>query len=288
MANGRQERNPDGFLALPGDALESDAYACLNGSSVRTGTTQWSSSLTDTPIYRAKTISMSKTGGRKPCTLLKAAQHNLRDFKLTHDASHRIDRSLSPQNLVLDGPCSASEVQILADQIVGQVNDLRLKKDHVQAIESLFSVPSGFLDYECYFRQCLQWAAMRLQLPVLNAVIHVDESNPHLHVLQVPVRDGRHVGGAPIARTQLPRLRKLFFDEVAGPAGFQRPHAKLRGELKAFAAEAVLAEAFKRGLDLQSAEFWPTLKDGISRDPLSLVKSLGIDLDALRRRQLSP
>ena len=244
--------------------------------------------ISDTPIFRAKTISMSKTGGRKPCTLLKAAQHNLRDFKLTNDASHRIDRSLSPQNLVLEGPCSASEVQMLADQIVGQVKDLRLKKDHVQAIESLFSVPSGYLDYECYFRRCLQWAAMHLQLPVLNAVIHVDESNPHLHVLQVPVRGGRHVGGSPIARKQLSRLRKLFFDEVAGPAGFQRPNARLRGELKAFAAEAVLAEALRRGLDLQSAEFWPTLKNGITGDPLPLVKSLCIDLDELRRRQLSP
>jgi hypothetical protein len=237
-------------------------------------------------VFNVKTISMSKCRGRKPSTLLDAARHNLREIHPERGAVNGIDPRRSKNNVILAGLAKAAEIQLLADELLGQVVGLRLKKDHVQAIETVFSVSNDFSGYETYFRLCLSWVEKALGLPVLSASIHLDQRHPHLHVLQLPVRDGQHVGGSPIRRKNLHYLRSKFFDEVAGPSGFQRANAKLHGVMKRLAEDAVMTEALNRGLPDQTGEFWPTLADAITHDPLPLVMRLGIDLEVLRRTQL--
>ena len=236
------------------------------------------------PVFNVKTISMSRCGGRKPCTLLDAARHNLREIHPERGAVNGIDPRRSGRNVVLHGPSTAAEVVELADRLLTQVAGLGLKRDHVQAIEFMFSVPGDFPHHRDYFQRCLSWAEQAMGLPVLSAVIHRDQNCPHMHVLFLPLKGGRHVGGAPINRPNLHRLRSSFFDVVAGPAGFQRGNPKLHGAIKRLATEAVITEAFSRGLPEQTAEFWPTLEGAIAANPLPLVMQLGIDLEALRGR----
>jgi hypothetical protein len=235
----------------------------------------------DEAIFSAKTISLSRCGGRKPCTLLNAARHNLREIQLERGAVNGIDPRRSGCNVILYGPLSAAEVMELANQLLTQVVGLRLKRDHVQAIEIMFSVPGDFSHHRDYFQRCLSWAEQVVGLPILSAVIHLDQNCPHMHVLLLPVKGGRHVGGSPINRPSLHRLRNSFFEVVAGPAGFQRASPKLHGAIKRLATEAVIAEAYKRGLP-EHREWWPTLRGAITADPLPLVMLLGIDLQALR------
>lgn len=241
----------------------------------------------DAAIFNVKTISMSRCLGRKPSTLLDAARHNLREIHPERGAVNGIDPRRSRSNVILHGPSTAGGVVELADQLLARVVGLRLKRDHVQAIEFMFSVPGDFAHQLDYFQRCLSWAAQAVGLPILSAVIHMDQKFPHLHVLLLPVKGGRHVGGSPINRTNLNRLRGSFFDTVAGPAGFQRGTPKLHGIIKRLASEAVIADADKRGLS-EHREYWPTLRDAITADPLPLVMRLGIDLEALRSKMLAP
>jgi hypothetical protein len=233
-------------------------------------------------VFNVKTISQSRCRGKKASTLLEAAQHNLREIHPERGAVNGIDPRLSGNNVVLCGPSSAAAIMGTKDRLLSQLVGLRLKRDHVQAIEFMFSVPVNFSHHRDYFQRCLSWAEQAVGLPILSAVIHLDQNCPHMHVLLLPVKGGRHVGGSPINRPSLHRLRNSFFEVVAGPAGFQRGNPKLHGAIKRLAIEAVITEAFSRGLPEQAGEFWPTLEGAITADPLPLVMQLGIDLKALR------
>ena len=239
--------------------------------------------------FAVKSIGLSRVGSRKPCTLLEAARHNLREIQTEQGAVGHIDSSRTPQNLTLAEPATAADVQALAVSLLASVDTSRLKRDHCQAIEAMFSLPThSSVEAVSYFSQCLQWLAGAMLLPVLSAVIHNDEASPHLHVLLLPLKDGRHVGGAPIARPALKRLRDSFFAHVAGPAGLKRDTAKLRGIVKQWAVSAVLNRCELLGLPNMNGPLWPVLMAAIERDPTSAMLALKIDLDSIRPADDTP
>jgi Plasmid recombination enzyme len=239
--------------------------------------------------FAIKSIGLSRVNGRKPCTLLDAARHNLREIQAEQGAVGRIDSSRTPKNLILSGPATAADVQVLAVSLLASVDTSRLKRDHCQAIEAVFSLPShSSIEAVCYFTLCLQWLARAMPVPVLSAVIHHDEASPHLHVLLLPLKDGRHVGGAPIARPELKRLRDSFFANVARPAGLKRDTAKLRGIVKQWAVSAVLNRCELLGLPNMNGSLWPVLMDAIERDPTSAMLALNIDLNSIRPADDAP
>lgn len=183
--------------------------------------------------FAVKSIGLSRVNGRKPCTLLEAARHNLREIQAEQGAAGHIDPKRTACNVLLAGPDTAAQVQGLANGLLAALDTSRLKRDHCQAIEAVFSLPTvSSIEAVEYFAQCLQWLQVALPLPVLSAVIHHDEAAKHLHALLLPVKGGRHVGGAPIARPELKRLRESFFAKVGGPAGLKRESAKVRGMVK--------------------------------------------------------
>ncbi len=239
--------------------------------------------------FAVKSIGLSRVNGRKPCALLEAARHNLREIQAEQGAVGRIDSSRTPQNLILTGPATAADVQALAVSLLATVDTSRLKRDHCQAIEAVFSLPThSRIEAVSYFTQCLQWLAGAMPLPVLSAVIHHDEATQHLHVLLLPLKDGRHVGGAPIARPALKRLRDSFFAHVAGPAGLKRDTAKLCGIVKQWAVSAVLNRCELLGLPNMNGPLWPVLMAAIKRDPTSAMLAFNIDLESIRPADDTP
>ena len=68
----------------------------------------------DVAYFAAKTIGMSKVNGRKPCDLLTAARHNLREIQAEMGSVGRIDPGRSATNAILAGPTDAAQVQALA------------------------------------------------------------------------------------------------------------------------------------------------------------------------------
>lgn len=240
----------------------------------------------DVQFIAFKTIGLSRVNGRRPCTLVQAAGHNLRSLQGELGAVGRIDPRRSAENVLVSGPDTPEGVQALATSLLAAagIDPAKMRRDHVQALELVVSLPpAAAIDAAAYFDCCMAWLDKALPLPVLLATIHHDEAAPHLHALLLPVLDGQYVGGRPIERAALLRLRESFFKEVAGPAGLQRTGAKLRGASKALAVAAVLERCEAMGLPAANGPLWPVLLAAIERDPTGAVLALGIDLSACRK-----
>ncbi len=239
--------------------------------------------------FAIKTIGRSTVNGRKPCTLLDAARHNLREIQAELGADGHIDPRRTGDNIVMSGPAAAAEVQALADRLLALVDASKLKRDHVQAIEIVFSLPPGAtVEPLVYFTRCLEWLREAVPLPVLLATAHRDEAAPHAHVLLLPVKDGVHVGGALNTRPNLKQLRDSFFREVAGPAGLKREGAKVRGLVKQWAVAAVLARCEAMGLPAAMGPLWTDYRASIERDPTPRLLALGIDISTIRPDKARP
>lgn len=236
--------------------------------------------------FAIKSIGLSRVNGRKPCTLMEAARHNLREIQAEKGATGRIDATRTRCNTILHGPGSAAEVQAQATALLAAagVDPEKLRRDHCQAIEAVFSLPpdAAIHDRPAYFAQCLAWLANALTLPVLSAVVHLDEAAMHLHVLLLPLEGRAYVGSAPISRVSLKRLRENFFAKVAGPAGLKRSSAKYLGAAKQWAVAAVLRRCEALGLPAANGSLWPVLVAAISADPTPAMLALEIDGNTIR------
>ena len=67
-------------------------------------------------IYNVGSIGLSTRCGRKPCTLLWAARHNLRKIAIELTFNTAIDSSRSNLNVLLAGPSSPEEVAYSGDR----------------------------------------------------------------------------------------------------------------------------------------------------------------------------
>lgn len=233
--------------------------------------------------FALKTIGLSRCNGRKPCTLMEAARHNMREIQAELGASGHINPRRMAENVTLAGPATAAQVQALADGLLSAVDISKLKRDHVQAVELVFSLqPDAHVEPLAYFSRCLEWLRLAVPLPVLLAVVHRDEAAPHMHALLLPVKDGKHVGGALNTRPNLKQLRESFFTQVAGPAGLKRDSAKVRGMVKQWAVAAVLARCDVMGLPATMGPLWVVFEADVSRDPTPHMLALGIDVNTIR------
>lgn len=131
-----------------------------------------------------------------------------------------IDASKTHQNAFLE-PC-----QNLTD---GEVREkYRARKNAVLAIEGLYTAsPEFFKDkpkwaVKAFFDECLDFHK-RHYGQVFSAVVHYDESTPHLHVLSIPEKDGKlnaksFVGGP----KDCARIQNEIAEEVGSEWGLER------------------------------------------------------------------
>lgn len=239
--------------------------------------------MADNLFFRVASISLSRANGHKPVSLEIAARHNLREIQAELGFCGRIDPVRTADNVILAGPQTAAEVLAVADSLLARVKTSHLKRDHCRAIEAVFSLStSSSIDNETYFTKCLNWLTQITGHPAVSAVIHNDEAAPHMHVLLLPVKDGRHVGGSEIARPKLKRLRDDFFQSVAGPAGLKRDGAKLSGQSKQWGIKAVIDYCEAAGFPALYGVLWPLMVDAIRHNPLSWLLTLGIDPNSIR------
>lgn len=235
--------------------------------------------------FAVKSIGLSRLNGRKPCTLLQAARHNLREIQAERGASSQIDQQRMRLNQVLIGGDTAAAVQAVALSLAESsgVDLASLRRDHCQAIETVFSLPlTPPIEPIAYFRRCIEWLKDVLPLSILSAVVHYDESNPHMHVLQLPIGRNEYLGSSVIQKKRLKVIRESFFNRVAGPAGLQRESARLRGADKRRAVAAVLHECERKNLPEKIGGLWSVLHMAIEKDPLKALQALGMDVNAIR------
>lgn len=105
----------------------------------------------------------------------------------------------------------------------------RTRSNSVVALDAIYTASGEFFKdkstEECnrYFQDCLQFHQKKFG-HVISAVVHYDETTPHMHILSVPLtQDGRLSAREIIGnRANLSRMQTEFFEQVGKEYGLER------------------------------------------------------------------
>lgn len=151
-----------------------------------------------------------------------AARHNLRELP----PEPHIDPSRSDQNCVLHGAATADGVAQQGKAMLDAVD--RIRTNAILGVELLVCLPFSFNgDAMAFFTDALAWVDEFYQVPVLSAVAHFDESAPHMHVLLLPIIDGRLQGSVVMGdRKRIQAMQGDFYANVGRKYGLRRKAAQ--------------------------------------------------------------
>jgi hypothetical protein len=215
-----------------------------------------------------------------PSRVLFASRHNKRTIQAERGAGGHIDAERIELNFVLHGPANPEAVAQLARDRMANAGVKALRSGAVRALEMIFSLPANTdVPLELFFRDCLNWAAENFGgiENVLSADVHRDEAAPHMHVLILPLVNGRMNGSAMFGNK--PRLQALqagFHDAVAARYGLVRPLPRLAPKVREKTALAVVQRLRETGDPAQSSAVWAAVRDAVERDPMPFAELLAI------------
>lgn len=229
-------------------------------------------------------ILLYRNGGRN--TLKSAHAHNTRNIPIELDAFHHIDPSkvhLNKELVALDGnTLEQSVLERITNAGINTQKGPYKRKDKAYAIEWMFSVTHGFeCDFEKLYKECLEWLRSRHpDCPIVYAVIHHDEGDPHLHVIMVPI-SGKHMPASKILGFKgCSRERAFDLYEKVGIHFGLAYSINLKGSAKKQASEKALKELEKRFYREKVAELWQPIKSAIQSRPEPFLEALGILINA--------
>lgn len=167
-----------------------------------------------TQVLRIDTVTDDKRGRNG---IAIAAWHNLREYKSNHGRPDNIDTSKTYLNIILRGAENIAGVVDEAEHLMRQAKvKMPLRKNGARGVELIFSLPplSG-INESAFFTDCVDWTERYYNVHILSAVIHNDETAPHLHVILLPLVNGKMNGSALIGgRAKLRSMKASFFDQV--------------------------------------------------------------------------
>lgn len=105
----------------------------------------------------------------------------------------------------------------------------KTRSNSVVALDAIYTASGEFFkgksneENDQFFRDCLQFHQRKFG-HVISAVIHYDETTPHLHILSVPLtHDGRLSAREIVGnRANLSRMQTEFFEQVGRGYGLER------------------------------------------------------------------
>lgn len=211
-----------------------------------------------------------------PASVLVVARHNLRELPLTPN----IDGTKQALNHVLQGARSADAVQADYEAALAMHGIGKLRKDAVRLIEAIISLPVGVDDPQHqYFEAALQWLGTEFgKANILSAVIHKDEAAQHMHVLIIPLLDGRMRGadlmGSPgVMRDRHARFAACMQQSWAQLEGVVQPHLRLP---KADMAQQVITHLQRTADPMWKSSVVQVVRDCIERNPEPFYVTLGL------------
>jgi hypothetical protein len=220
-------------------------------------------------------------------TLAMAEAHNRRKIPVEISTFAHIDPSKSALNREL---ISLNEVS-LEDTILDVLNkrgvDLNhrtnKRPDKGYAIEWLFSVTVGYTGNHLeLYADCLSWLESYFpDCPLVHAVVHYDENEPHMHVIMVPL-DGNRLPASELLSYKggsKTRLNSLY--AAVGAKHGLIARTSLSGAIKRAAAKAVIEALELRGIPTVLQNVWPPMKTCIQNSPDGFLDLLGIQIAQL-------
>ena len=230
--------------------------------------------------FKVGTISESKREGHKPCTLKRAAQHNLREGPAYATSQFNIDANKSKFNQVLHGPLTSNEIVINSTiYLEKSIAKKTLRKDYVQAGEIIFSPkklsPNKNSDY---FSACRIWAIeMFGSEKILSAVVHRDQPEEHMHVLVSPVVGGQFRGSLLFKKGRLKQLRQSFEQKVLLPLGLPVISPKLNMLQKTALEIQVISALESDGRPSLACSAQAAIRASIRANPLIFIAAMGLE-----------
>jgi hypothetical protein len=217
--------------------------------------------------------------------VLDALRHNKREIQAELGAAGYIDASKSYLNRCLSGPdTSEAGYAIFKDAVAEFVLTAgkMIRKDAVLAIELIFSLPakSGHVNPKAFFDDCLEWTEKQFPTNlIISADAHMDEANPHLHVILNCILKDRLIGSKAIGYKRDFGNRNIsFFEEVGKKYGLQPASLTVsKADRKRLEAE-VMAEFVRSNDPVLKSPALNAIKAAVCLNPVLFAQDLGLPI----------
>jgi acetolactate synthase regulatory subunit len=167
-----------------------------------------------------------------PDIVEKSMRHNFREiYAERHSNSSHIDSNRSHLNYVLRGKETAEQVDNEMTRLLDAANIKITRVNTIRAFELVFSFPPDVeIDTRACFEDFVLWVETFFKdVPILSAVVHLDEAAPHVHVVLLPLLDGKLNGHKIMGnKTKIHQMRKSCNEKVGRKYGLQLSKSKKR------------------------------------------------------------
>lgn len=206
--------------------------------------------------------------------LLAALKHNKRTLPESDTAN-------SANNFALAGDKRPEELYEEVKMRMAEYGITKLRKNAVEAIEVIFSLPSNRLgkDHGNFFLDCMEWTKQNFKGWLISFDIHLDEGAPHAHALILPLVEGRMIGSDMVGyKGNLERLRKSFHGNVGCYYGLARFDGRKLSQSEKLALSEKIFDAIKDDSVMLSS-VWPVIKELIRFKPELFAEVLSLKVD---------
>ncbi len=152
--------------------------------------------------------------------LLHAFRHNNREF-INPDSNINLAKTI--ENYSIGEFYSATEHMLQFEKELDASNIKSVRSNAILAVEVLISVSVHLSedDLQLFFIDCANWIKDYFNVPILSIDVHLDESNPHLHAILLPVLvSGKLNGHKLVGNIEKIRLaQKSLYDAVGKKFG---------------------------------------------------------------------
>jgi hypothetical protein len=245
----------------------------------------------------ARTVSCWPSVSMAYFSVAKASRKEGKSLEVMVKHNRRVHSSLGGEELGIDparthlNECLWGDpdwrMVIAAFNTAVMVADAPMKANTVFALEFVFSIPAGHrvrgepIDEMAFFRDCMGWVVSRFASGswklVLTADVHRDQSNPHMHLLLLPLAEGRWFGSDAVGHApKLAAHQDSFHGLVGTKYGLTRPSPKLGKKERAQIAAEVLAAMRSRADPAIGSDMWHLIERSIRADPGVYAEFLGV------------
>lgn len=199
-------------------------------------------------FLRIKGLSAKSTRSTsRELVMPRVMAHNLRESIAEFGVSSgsHIDPTKTKDNIILRGNTSSGAVSMAVQALMQDVRVSKWRKDTISAIELIFSLPyDAPIAHHAYFNDAVMWAERFFQVPIVSAVIHLDEDAPHCHTILIPIKNDRLCGSEVMGnKKRILAMQDDFYQQVGKPYGLvrQSPLKRLSAAIRTKAIDAAFA-----------------------------------------------
>ena len=218
-------------------------------------------------------------------TLIRTEAHNTRNIPIELDTFGHIDPNKTGLNREIVSLHSESLEECVLRHISQAGIDITKgpykRVDKGVAIEWVFSVTPGYTgDFLGLYTKCVHWLGiLHPTCPIVHVIMHVDEGDPHIHVIMVPIVSNKMPSSRILGFKGISRKRIYdLYEQVGKEYNLSFP-LNLKGAVKRHASEVAIQACEKRAYRKVFGPLWKPFVMAIKSRPEPFLEALGIDID---------